>query len=154
MKLSKYFWCCLLLMGASVFWANRIIAQAPDPADIIVTYMAQDRLPSLSVAVGRNGKLQYAEAFGLADLENSVPATVRTVYRIGSVSKAITASAIMRLSDQPGELFHGGTSVGGSAYLYINVETSTVVALATNVDRWTEHRHEIARALADCAESQ
>ena len=59
-----------------------------------------------------------------------------------------------RLSDPSGELFHGGTSVGGSAYLYLRVNTGTVVAFATNVDRWTEPRHEFARALADWPETQ
>jgi len=59
-----------------------------------------------------------------------------------------------RLSDRPGEIFHGGTSVGGSAYLYIRTGSRTVVAFATNVDRWTEPRHELAQALADWAESR
>jgi len=60
----------------------------------------------------------------------------------------------LRLADQPGEVFHGGTAVGGSAYLYIRVGAGTVVAFATNVDRWTEPRHQLARSLADWAESQ
>jgi CubicO group peptidase (beta-lactamase class C family) len=323
--------------------------------------MEQDRLPSLSIAIGRKGTIVYAGAFGLTDLENSVPASTRTVYRIGSVSKTVTATAIMqlvetgrlvldepvqrhcssfpdkgvpittrlllahlggirdynyrrfteeflsnkryasvadalavfkddplaaepgakhiyssfgygllgcavegasgasfghyleknifkvagmrqtrldvpeeivphrarsyskvengawshspfvdlsdrypaggllstpsdlvafgialldgrllkretlaamrerqetrtgedvsyglgwRLSEESAELFHGGTSVGGSAYLYLRVESGTVVAVATNLDRWTEPRHDLARALADWAESK
>lgn len=348
-------------MSACVLCPCRVVAQAQAPADVIAIHMAQDRLPSLSVAVGRHGEVLYAAAFGLADVENSVPATVNTVYRIGSISKTISATAVMqlsekglldldapvqtyctsfpdkgvsitprlllahlggirhyyyrrfleeflsskrygsmsealevfkddplaakpgeehlyssfgyvllgcavegasgvsfgdyvekniaqvagmkqtrldvpenivpyrartysraqdgawtnsplvdlsdrypaggllstprdlvalgeallegtllteetwtamidgqktvlgedltyglgwRLSDEPGEVFHGGTTVGGSAYLYIRVETGIVVAIATNVDRWTKPRHEVARALADWAESR
>lgn len=59
-----------------------------------------------------------------------------------------------RLSEESGVVFHGGTSVGGSAYLWIDVESGTAVALATNVDRWTEPRHDLARKLADWSEAQ
>lgn len=350
-----------LTLCAVLAWAGPAGSQDQGPAGIVAARMAQDRLPSLSVAIGRKATIVYAAAFGLADLENSVAASTRTVYRIGSVSKTVTATAAMqlvergrlaldvsvqeycpsfpdkgalitprlllahlggirdynyrrfteeflsgkryaslsealavfkedplatepgeehiyssfgygllgcalegasgvsfgeyletnifnvagmkqtrldvpemivphraryysqaedgawkhspfvdlsdrfpaggllstpsdlvafgsalldgrllenetlatasarqktrsgeeipyglgwRLSELPGELFHGGTSVGGSAYLYLRVKTGTVVAFATNVDRWTEPRHELARALADWAESQ
>jgi serine beta-lactamase-like protein LACTB, mitochondrial len=65
--------------------------------------MEKDHLPSLSVAVGRDGKVVFAEAYGLADVENSVPATPRSVYRIGSVSKPLTATVALRLAER-GEL--------------------------------------------------
>lgn len=350
-----------LFLSSSLVWPASVGGQAPGADAIVVARMEQDGLPSLSVAVSRRGKGLYEAAFGLADIENSLPATSRTVYRIGSVSKPITATAVMqmverdrlgldvrvreycpafpdkgvgvtsrlllahmggirhynyrrfteeflstkryasvgealavfkddplaaepgarhiyssfgyvllgcalegasgasfgdhvganvfklagmvqtrldvpeeivphraryyskagdgawknspfvdlsdrfpaggllstpsdlvafgnalldgrligkqtlaamgerqktragedvsyglgwRLSERPGELFHGGTSVGGSAYLYLRVDSGTVVAFATNVDRWTEPRHELARALADWAESQ
>ncbi len=47
--------------------------------------------PSLSVAVGVNGKLVWADACGYADIESQSLATPDTVYAIGSVSKPITA---------------------------------------------------------------
>lgn len=361
MTYAKLFSCGLLASWVAL--AAPSLAQSPTqaPDSIVPARMAQDRLPSLSVAIGRNGAIVYARAFGLADIENSVPASTRTVYRIGSVSKTITATAVFqlvergrldldapvqqycpsfpdkgaritsrlllahlggvrdynyrrfteeflsgkrydsvvdaltvfkedplaaepgekmiyssfgfnllgcavegasgdsfgdnlatsifkvagmtqtrldvaedivphrsrwysktengtwknspfvdlsdrypsggllstpsdlvafgmallggsllkketigvmseaqrtrageqvpyglgwRLSDRAGELSHGGTSVGGSAYLYIRVDTGTVVAVATNVDRWTESRHDLARALAEWAESR
>lgn len=361
MRQSKRSLVGLLALCTVLVCASPIGSQEKGPAVIVASRMAQDRLPSLSVAIGRKGTVVYAAAFGLADLENSVAASTRTVYRIGSVSKTITATAVMqlvekdrlaldasvqeycpsfpgkgatttprlllahlggirdynyrrfteeflsskryasvgealavfrddplaaepgakhiyssfgycllgcavegasgvpfgdyvetsifkvaamkqtrldvpemivpyraryysaaedgawkhspfvdlsdrfpaggllstpsdlvafgsalldgrllkketlaamsarqktrsgeslpyslgwRLSELPGELFHGGTSVGGSAYLYIRVNTGTVVAFATNVDRWTEPRHDLARVLADWAESR
>ena len=352
-----------LALCVALTWpsASERQVQGLDPAAIVAARMKEDRLPSLSVAIGRKGTIVYAAAFGLADLENSVPASTRTVYRIGSVSKTITATAVMqlverdllaldepvqrycpsfpdkgvpittrlllahlggirdynyrrfteeflsnkryaslaealavfkddplaaepgakhiyssfgygllgcavegasgdsfgeylgtnifdvagmrqtrmdvheeivpcrarpysrtengawnnspfvdlsdrypaggllstpsdlvafgialldgrllkketlaamsvrqktragedisyglgwRISERTGELFHGGTSVGGSAYLYLRVESGTVVAITTNIDRWTESRHDLARALADWAESK
>jgi len=48
--------------------------------------------PSLSVAVGVGGKLLWADARGYADIETREPASLETVYAIGSVSKPITAT--------------------------------------------------------------
>jgi serine beta-lactamase-like protein LACTB, mitochondrial len=50
-------------------------------------------LPGVSVAVGRNGDVVWAEAFGWADLSRDVLATPRTLYPVGSISKSLTATA-------------------------------------------------------------
>lgn len=60
--------------------------------------MSESRLPSLSVAVAVDGKTVHSEAYGLADVENAVPATPHTVYRIGSISKTLTAVTTLRLA--------------------------------------------------------
>jgi CubicO group peptidase (beta-lactamase class C family) len=57
-------------------------------------------LPGLSIAVGINGQVVYAEGFGWADIENRVPVTPLTRMRIGSVSKPVTAAALALLVDQ------------------------------------------------------
>jgi CubicO group peptidase (beta-lactamase class C family) len=51
-------------------------------------------VPGMSVAVGVNGEIVWAEGFGFADLENRVPVTPATRLRVGSVSKPITAAAV------------------------------------------------------------
>jgi serine beta-lactamase-like protein LACTB, mitochondrial len=51
-------------------------------------------VPGASVTVMRGGTIVWSEGFGLADLEQQVPATPRTVFRIGSVSKPLTAAAL------------------------------------------------------------
>ena len=50
--------------------------------------------PGLSAAVGIGGRLAFAEGFGWADLENRVPVDADTKFRIGSVSKPLTAAAL------------------------------------------------------------
>jgi len=50
--------------------------------------------PGASVAVMRSGKVIWSEGFGFADLEQGVLATPLTRFRVGSVSKALTAAAI------------------------------------------------------------
>ena len=58
------------------------------------------RPPGMSVAVAVDGKLVWAEGFGLADLEQCVPATPKTKFRIGSTSKPLTSAAAALLYEQ------------------------------------------------------
>jgi serine beta-lactamase-like protein LACTB, mitochondrial len=44
-----------------------------------------------------NGQIQYQKAFGKADLENNVPATIESLFRTGSIAKPMTDVAAMRL---------------------------------------------------------
>lgn len=59
-----------------------------------------NQLPSMSAAVGINGNVVWAGAIGYADLDEKLPATSATRYRIGSISKSITATAVMRMSEK------------------------------------------------------
>jgi len=59
--------------------------------------MAAHRLPSISVAVVDRGKVVWAKAYGLADVAAKRPATVRTLYQAGSISKPVAASGAMSL---------------------------------------------------------
>jgi D-alanyl-D-alanine carboxypeptidase len=62
--------------------------------------VAERRTAGVSVAIVRSGKTVLAKGYGFADLENDVPATPETVYRIGSITKQFTAAGIMRLMEQ------------------------------------------------------
>ncbi|HEY7910929.1 MAG TPA: serine hydrolase domain-containing protein [Blastocatellia bacterium] len=68
--------------------------------DLISTEMARQSLPGISVAVAVDNRLRYANGFGMADLENSIPARATTVYRTASIAKAMTAVAVMKLVEQ------------------------------------------------------
>src|SRR5271170_5227563 len=61
-------------------------------------FMAAASVPGLSVAIVLNGQPAWSSGFGMADLENFVPATSATLFRLASVSKPITATAILQLS--------------------------------------------------------
>jgi CubicO group peptidase (beta-lactamase class C family) len=58
------------------------------------------RLPSLSACVFRDGKIAWAEAIGLADVEAHAEATSDTQYAVASITKTFTAAAVMQLRDQ------------------------------------------------------
>ena len=50
--------------------------------------------PGSFAIVSRNGTVVYARAAGSADIENDVPITKQTVFRIASLTKPFTAVAI------------------------------------------------------------
>lgn len=56
--------------------------------------------PGASVAVVRGGHVIWSEGFGFADLEQQVPVTSLTRFRIGSVSKSLTSVALGRLLEE------------------------------------------------------
>jgi CubicO group peptidase (beta-lactamase class C family) len=62
--------------------------------------LVAENLPSLSVAVARDGNIVWAEAFGFANVEPRVQATPLTRFRTGSVSKTLTAAAVALLYER------------------------------------------------------
>ncbi len=58
------------------------------------------RIPGVQVAVAVNGKLVWSEGFGYADAARKRPVTRETQFRIGSVSKPLTAAAVALLYQQ------------------------------------------------------
>ena len=62
--------------------------------------MAAKHVPGVSVAVVENGDFVWSSGFGMADVENFVPATSNTLYRLASISKAMTAVAAMQLFER------------------------------------------------------
>lgn len=74
---------------------------APD-AGVDSVFAEYDRfdVPGCAVGVYRNGQIQYARGYGLADLEHRVPITPATVFDIGSTSKQFTASTIVLLAQE------------------------------------------------------
>lgn len=55
---------------------------------------------SATVAIMDNGRIVYAEGFGMADREKSIPVDRNTIFNMGSIGKVFTAAAIMLLVDQ------------------------------------------------------
>jgi len=83
--------------GASTDRFGRPIAESRQLARALV---AGDNLPGLSVAVAVNGDVVWVEAFGWSDVEIHTPLTPLTRFRLGALSKPVTAAAAALLSDQ------------------------------------------------------
>lgn len=59
--------------------------------------MKRWQIPGGELAISRNGKLLYACGYGYADLRLKTTVQAESIFRIGSVSKCITAVAVMKL---------------------------------------------------------
>jgi CubicO group peptidase (beta-lactamase class C family) len=79
---------------------NREVAGALSVLDLWLTEQAASgRAPGLSIAVVHDQELVWANGYGFADIESRRPATPATLYRLGSVTKLFTATAILQLRD-------------------------------------------------------
>jgi serine beta-lactamase-like protein LACTB len=56
--------------------------------------------PGMSAAIGVDGELVWAGTVGWADIEQAIPVSTDTQFRVGSTSKAITATGLARLLDK------------------------------------------------------
>lgn len=73
----------------------------PDSLDRYVEQqMRERRIPGLSLAISRNGAIVAARAYGLADVQNSVPVTPETRFDLASITKQFTAAGIMLLVEE------------------------------------------------------
>lgn len=68
-------------------------------ARIAETAVKDGRTAGISFVVTKGGAVLASGAYGFADLENRVPASVGTVYAIGSLTKTFTAAAVLALAD-------------------------------------------------------
>jgi Beta-lactamase class C and other penicillin binding proteins len=87
-----YFVFFLLILTVSV--------RADEIDDAVRALMQEKHIPGAALAVIKNGKPVKVETYGLASVEFDVSVTKDTVFEIGSISKQMTASAIMLLVEE------------------------------------------------------
>ncbi|MDA0588329.1 MAG: serine hydrolase [Planctomycetota bacterium] len=68
--------------------------------ELMQSMIEKHRLPGAALAVTHKGRLVHARGYGYADVEAREPATPQSLYRIASISKPVTAVAILQLVDQ------------------------------------------------------
>jgi CubicO group peptidase (beta-lactamase class C family) len=83
---------------------SRAAAQTPSSLDTVDRFiraeLTRQHIPGMSVAVLRGDSVLLARGYGLANVEQRLPATDSTVFPVGSVTKQFTAAAIVLLSQQ------------------------------------------------------
>jgi N-acyl-D-amino-acid deacylase len=110
-----------LLAGAAgmVAWrwpGNESVAAGADASDPQVTgmpnpelapfdtlmadFVRTHRVPGAALAVTRNSRLVYARGFGFADVDGQRPVQPDALFRLASISKPLTAVAVMQLVEQ------------------------------------------------------
>jgi CubicO group peptidase (beta-lactamase class C family) len=71
-----------------------------EKADALLGGSIETDDPGLAVLVAQDGKILFEKSYGLADREYHVPVIPQTTFRIGSITKQFTASAILKLQEQ------------------------------------------------------
>jgi CubicO group peptidase (beta-lactamase class C family) len=72
-------------------------AQSFKATAAIQQIMQENPVMGLSVAVVKNNKIIYTQSFGLKDAETNTPLSNENIFRIASISKSFSATAIMQL---------------------------------------------------------
>jgi CubicO group peptidase (beta-lactamase class C family) len=97
---SRIFFVRFLVLG----WVLVASTSASEPfqtiRDEIQQTLKKESIPSIAVAVAKDGKILWEEGFGLANREQKIAATAETPYSIASITKPITATALMVLVEQ------------------------------------------------------
>lgn len=97
---------CGFFTATALFVAGSAFAQTLDLDRIGVVADSAARshtesgiVPGITVAIAKNSKTVFARGYGRADVEMGVAAGPETVYGLGSITKQMTAAAIMRLAE-------------------------------------------------------
>jgi CubicO group peptidase (beta-lactamase class C family) len=75
-------------------------AKLGEAGALLARYVADRRIAGAVAAVARHGTLAWLEAVGVQDLESRAPMTERSIFRIYSMTKSVTAVAAMILHDE------------------------------------------------------
>ncbi len=97
---------CLLFVSSSGFVFGSIQKTSDSTYsfdeidDFIINVMEERHIPGLSASIVLNKTVIWQKAYGYANIENNVSVTKNTLFKIASVSKTITATALMQLYEQ------------------------------------------------------
>ncbi|MFC5742048.1 serine hydrolase domain-containing protein [Dyella tabacisoli] len=81
----------------------RILVQGEDTQTYnVLERMKLFNVPGLSLAVFKDGKVVWQKGYGLADVKGRVPVDIHTKFQSASISKSVTAFAVLKLSLEKG----------------------------------------------------
>ncbi|MBN1224711.1 MAG: serine hydrolase [Candidatus Aminicenantes bacterium] len=102
-----------LIFAIALFFALSFLSWLPAPAEekakkvdlsgfpeFVKKLMDEWKVPGIAVTIVKDGKIIYAEGFGYRDVARKLPVTPKTLFAIGSTSKAFTATGMGILVDQ------------------------------------------------------
>ena len=90
---KKLIYCLSLMLFISV----NTFAQVENVDSAIQQILIEEKVVGLSIAVVKNNKIIYTNSFGKSNLESGAPLSNKNIFRIASISKSFSATAIMQL---------------------------------------------------------
>jgi CubicO group peptidase (beta-lactamase class C family) len=79
---------------------NAVAQVAPQLEAKAASFVKENRLPGAAVGVVHENKLVWSKGIGFADVKKKRRADPKTLYRIASITKTFTATAVMQLRDE------------------------------------------------------
>ncbi len=67
---------------------------------VLKQYTDEKKIPGSVALIARHGKICYLKTYGMSDIEAGIPTKYDSMYRIASMSKAITSTAVMMLYEE------------------------------------------------------
>ncbi|RYY26214.1 MAG: class A beta-lactamase-related serine hydrolase [Chitinophagaceae bacterium] len=79
--------------------------QQPEPLEkelrhLILPILKEKKIPGLSIAIVRNGRISWNEGFGVKDVVSNSPVNTETIFEIASISKTVFAYSVMKLCEK------------------------------------------------------
>src|ERR1700694_1072117 len=88
----------LLFACASVHGATGVaVPELVAFDDFVTTLIAKWKIPGAALGVSHAGRLVLARGYGMGDVEAGLPVQPDSLFRIASISKTITAAAVLKL---------------------------------------------------------
>lgn len=133
METRRAFLLALAIAAAPLCWAQGLPAATPESVGLSAArlsrlgetmkrYVDEGKIAGVVTLVARDGRLAHLEAFGRADLEKNAAMQKDSIFRIASMSKAVTSVAVMMLVEE------GKLLISDPVSRYIPAFKSTTVA--------------------------
>jgi CubicO group peptidase (beta-lactamase class C family) len=90
----------LIALFVCLVFSFRFAQNRVQQIDSILSKLNQEEALSGNVLISEKGKVIYEKSFGYANAESRTPLTDNTIFLIGSVSKTLTATAILKLTEK------------------------------------------------------
>ena len=94
MNLKRIFFALLIFFSVSFPLFPQVEKEKFE--NYLTEYHQNKNVPSITGGISEKGKIIWINSRGMTDIENNVKASPSSVYRIASISKSITAVAIMK----------------------------------------------------------
>ena len=82
----------------SIVTTGRIVPELAHYDRAMVELLARRGMPGAALAIAKDDRLRFARGYGLANIEDDEPVQPASLFRIASVSKPLTAMAIVASS--------------------------------------------------------
>ncbi len=90
----------MLMIGTTGVCAEGVESELAAELDKVLSSLYPPDEPGVAVLVAKGGEVVLRKGYGLANMEHNIPITPEAVFRVGSMSKFFTATAILMLVEQ------------------------------------------------------